>query len=206
MWKQLVKNFRRCWVLLATLAADLLKDRYIGAINRWLDAHAGGPIHAGASWIVNRHFALTIAGGSVFALILIGHAITVTRTKHRQPGVVTAAEQLLNGDLHDQAVCWLSRRLSDRRFNVWQAALFGSILHNHYPTSDIDVLILFRPGSDRKIKQAGRAIKNDMASEFNTRFGHRLHTTLFHHSEEKQFDAFLSKLNKHEVLQIEGNQ
>lgn len=81
MHKQLIKNaVRGVYVLVATLITDLLKDRYIGAINRWLDAHAAGPTYSAASWIVNRPFIITIGGVVVFALVLVIHAVVVSRS------------------------------------------------------------------------------------------------------------------------------
>jgi hypothetical protein len=81
MRRQLLRNFTKgAGVAISGLLVDLLKDRYIGAINRWLDAHAVGPIHSTASWIANRPFALTIGGLGVFLLVLLLHAAIVSRS------------------------------------------------------------------------------------------------------------------------------
>jgi hypothetical protein len=82
MRTQLLRNFKKgVGVFLSGLLVDLLKDRYIGAINRWLDERGAGPIHSAASWIVNRPFALTLGGVCIFLAVLIGHAFVVTKRK-----------------------------------------------------------------------------------------------------------------------------
>ena len=75
-------------MLVPTLIIDLAKDRYIGAINRLIDAHASGPLHATASWIVNRPFILTVGGAAVFVVALIVHATVVSKS-NAEPTVVT---------------------------------------------------------------------------------------------------------------------
>jgi hypothetical protein len=82
MKKRFVKNLLRgAYVLTAGLVSDLLKDRYTGAINRWLDDHARGPTLALASWIVNRPFVLTVIGLTVFVVVLAVHALVVSRAE-----------------------------------------------------------------------------------------------------------------------------
>jgi hypothetical protein len=82
MKKRFVKNLLRgVYVLIAGLVSDLLKDRYIGAINGWLDDHARGPTLALASWIVNRPFVLTVIGLTVFVAVLVVHAVVVSRAE-----------------------------------------------------------------------------------------------------------------------------
>jgi hypothetical protein len=80
------------------LISDLLKDRYIGAINKWLDSHASGPIYNAASWVANRPFILTLLGLTIFALILVVHAVVVSRNP-KHPNASEALEnptELLN--------------------------------------------------------------------------------------------------------------
>jgi len=82
MRKQLIRNFMKgVGVFVSGLIGDLVKDRYIGAINRWLDTHASGPLHGVASWVVNRPYALTFGFVGIFLAVLITHAFVVTRTK-----------------------------------------------------------------------------------------------------------------------------
>jgi hypothetical protein len=77
-------------VFIVTRIGDLLKDRYIGAINRWLDIHASGPLRYAASWIVNRPWALTILGMAIFLAVLLLHAFVVTKNRS---GTTTAENQ-----------------------------------------------------------------------------------------------------------------
>src|SRR6266481_1881310 len=54
-------------------------------------------------------------------------------------------EQLEDHELYAQATVWLSKRLAERKLHVEGACLFGSIMHDRYPTSDVDVAIWFKP-------------------------------------------------------------
>jgi hypothetical protein len=90
MRKQLIKDLRGAYILLGTLITDLVKDRYIGAINRWLDGHAAAPLHGIVSGLVNRPFILTITGAAAFAVVLVVHAAVVSRASKPSANGISA--------------------------------------------------------------------------------------------------------------------
>jgi predicted nucleotidyltransferase len=52
-------------------------------------------------------------------------------------------EKLADDELKKQTSKWLSHKFSERRLHVRTAELFGSIVHDHYETSDVDVIVCF---------------------------------------------------------------
>jgi predicted nucleotidyltransferase len=73
---------------------------------------------------------------------------------------------LEDDDLKKQASRWLIARLSEQKFHIQQAALFGSIVHDHFRTSDVDVIVRFKPISEKVIGKTVRRIKGQLANEF----------------------------------------
>jgi predicted nucleotidyltransferase len=88
---------------------------------------------------------------------------------------------------------WIPGALKKKKIRADQLLLFGSITHDHYPTSDIDLIVQFSPMSDRKIASAVRMIKGAIAEDFERTFGHRLHVTFFCAHEAASRDSFLKK-------------
>ena len=96
-------------------------------------------------------------------------------------------ELLEDADLAKQATRWLSVTLSDRKLHLEKRAyLFGSIIHDHYETSDVDVIVEFQPIKDSQIAKSVRRIRNEIASAFQQKFGHKLHVTFFCANEQAQ--------------------
>lgn len=114
-------------------------------------------------------------------------------------------EELEDEDLLKQAARWLIARLSDGKLGVRRAILFGSVVHDHFPTSDVDVIVFFKATSDRAVAKAGRKIKAEIGQQFKQRFNHPLHAQLFHANEEMRFSNFVSKLGKYEELPLRND-
>jgi predicted nucleotidyltransferase len=103
-------------------------------------------------------------------------------------------------DKHRRISRWLGVALSERRFGIEHATLFGSIVHDHYPTSDVDLIVLFTQANDRQIRRAVTLIKSELASVFQTTFGHRLHVTFFCSFENHDMVEFIKVAGKHEDI------
>ncbi len=111
-------------------------------------------------------------------------------------------ERLDDKGLHDQARSWLESRLSDRKLLVEHAHLFGSVVHDHYSTSDVDVAVTFKAASEKKIGKAGRRLRGEVAQDFKRTFGHRLHFQFFCAQEAEDQNQFLGAAGKYERLDI----
>jgi predicted nucleotidyltransferase len=118
--------------------------------------------------------------------------------------VLVVLSSLKDAELHDQATKWLTGRLSNKKLRVQKAALFGSVVHDHYPTSDVDIVVLFTASSDGQITKIGRQIKGPISNEFRLKFGHSLHVQLFHPIETDRWAAFLTTAGKHEILPLDN--
>jgi predicted nucleotidyltransferase len=105
-------------------------------------------------------------------------------------------------ELRQRASRWISTWLSDTGLCVRRAFLFGSVVHDHYPTSDVDVIVLSGPMSEMKAMRVGRKIRTEMRRQFKLRFGHPLHVQLFHATETVRFEEFLSRLGTFQELPI----
>jgi predicted nucleotidyltransferase len=138
-------------------------------------------------------FALcAVVGGSIsFAL---AHRFAPRRERDRP-----SLESLEDADLKTAASKWLRAKLSARGLHITNAALFGSIVHEHFKTSDVDVIVKFAALSERQIASAVRQIKGPLASAFERQFGHDLHVKFFCTEEVEGHSAFLAS-TKHETL------
>jgi predicted nucleotidyltransferase len=132
----------------------------------------------------------------------VGLGFIIYQVKQRPLPPPPTLEKLEDEDLHRQAANWLMARLSDRKLGVSRAILFGSVVYDHFPSSDVDVIVLFKAISDKKVGSAGRRIKAEIGRQFKQRFDHPLHAQLYHASEEARFSKFLSKLEKYEELPL----
>jgi predicted nucleotidyltransferase len=112
--------------------------------------------------------------------------------------------RLDDDSLHDAVPNWIRKWVDRNKIKLQRAMLFGSIVHEHYPTSDVDVIFFSEPVSKRQATVMGRKIKTGMRDEFQRRFGHRLHVQLFLHTEAEGLKEFLAGLSKYEDIQIKG--
>lgn len=162
----------------------------------------------GSRWHSVAHFFLFGPYGKItivivgIIVILADHRRIIRQRKTLSRGV-PPLQRLEDEELHDQASRWLSKILSDKSLRVQRAILFGSIVHDHYPTSDVDVIVLFKPLRNSQAGKIGRKIKGQIGSDFNRRFAHRLHVQLYLDSEKVRCRKFLSGLGKYEELTLE---
>jgi len=137
---------------------------------------------------------LTIIGILVWAALDARNA----RRANFKPIGTLADDQLL-----DLVVRWLTRRLSDRKLYVASGTLFGSITHNHFPTSDVDVIIFFEKLTKRKQASISRKLRLEVAKEFMQTFGHPLHLQFYSSHEEKPMNRFIDKQSNPIALTLE---
>jgi hypothetical protein len=109
-------------------------------------------------------------------------------------------EHLEDRDLHDQAKAWLKYRLSDKALGIKEAFLFGSVIHDHYPTSDVDLGVVLQRVPDKRLARIGRDLKGKLATDFKHTFGHSLHISFFVVDEGTRLADFLAKAGEHEPL------
>ena len=103
-------------------------------------------------------------------------------------------------DMHERAAKWLASLLSEHKFYVNQAFLFGSIIHDDYQTSDVDLIVEFTSLSDRGLASVVRNIKGKVARDFERTFGHKLHVTFFCSYEIMALDEFLRRAGNYESI------
>jgi predicted nucleotidyltransferase len=97
---------------------------------------------------------------------------------------------------------WLSHRFAD--FGIEKAFLFGSVMHDHYATSDVDVVVVYREMTERQLAKTGRDLKTKVASEFERTFGHALHLTLIAAQEAVLLEKFLRDAGRHQPVKMNG--
>jgi predicted nucleotidyltransferase len=120
--------------------------------------------------------------------------------------IITNQEQSLEYNKHNQIVHWLESVLSDNSLRITSAVLFGSVVHDHYDTSDVDAAVMFATIPDSHIGQLVRRIKEKIASDFSTTFTHPLHVTFFCSHEETEMQDFLREAGKYEILKVNKQQ
>jgi hypothetical protein len=75
--QRLVRAWKWLGVLFLDVAKDLLKDRYSGSINRYLDVHSSGifgALRPVLRWILNSPFAISLLVITAVVIIVIIHA------------------------------------------------------------------------------------------------------------------------------------
>ena len=206
-WVREVVRPRRLVVLVLSLAITIFRDEIrnhledaVSAITvSWFkenaDTATGITNFIGHYWwaIPWCLVPLSISGVIVFAAI-DSHSNTIHHT-------VVPREKLDDRDLHDRAKSWLESRLSANQL-VDEAFLFGSIVHDHYATSDVDVIVVFKSAREKQIGNAGRELKERVAREFKQNFDHPLHFQLFSADESSRKRKFLTDTGKYEALTL----
>jgi len=142
---------------------------------------------------------------TALALAMAGMIMREVR-RRPLPKELPTLDSLDDMELHRQAANWLAASLSDKKLCIQRAILFGSVVHDNYATTDVDVIIFGKPMSDRKLKRVGRKLKGEMGEQFKERFGHRLHLQLYTAMEKERMEAFLKGLSKYEELRLENRQ
>jgi predicted nucleotidyltransferase len=211
--RQWIQNNRRIATLLAAVAA---LAGALASIQATWNFFSSEPLAAvflrnveSMKKIVSNHLreVTLFGGGSVVgaALVLLYGFLR----KKEKPRAITV-EQLKDQQISIAMFKWICKWLSNDELKVKHAILFGSMVHDHYPTSDVDLLLLFLPMEDNTFSRISRAVKQDIRQDFSKVFGplHPLHVQILHASEEaKGLPEFLSKAGRYESLElIRGDQ
>ena len=138
---------------------------------------------------------------ALFGLVAVLCVHLLLKRVRLAPPPPTFAE-LNDTDLHEHARKWLEHQLSNKKLRAAEAFLFGSVVHTHYATSDVDVVVYLGTSKDREIAKAGRLIKDNVARDFQRTFGHRLHVQLFSPQEKESKERFLSDAGKVEEIKL----
>lgn len=104
-------------------------------------------------------------------------------------------------DLRNSVKQWLSARLGASK-DVSRAFLFGSVMHDDYPTRDVDLVVLFKPMSLSTFGRKGRNLRRKLSEDFERRFQHPLHLQFFLASEVAKLDAFVKQADDIEQLEF----
>jgi predicted nucleotidyltransferase len=129
--------------------------------------------------------------------ILVWAAVDADRENR---GKLVPLETLTEQALREAVTKWLSDRFAD--FGIEKAFLFGSVMHDHYATSDVDVVVVYREMTERQLAKTGRNLKTKVASEFERTFRHPLHFTLIAAQEAVLLQKFLRDAGRHQPVKI----
>jgi hypothetical protein len=193
--KKLAGAILMAWAIVRFVPDTLESFEATAKYGRWLYSHLGSLLIAN-NWSQNLVI-LVIGAGLIFSDRIQASVFGPSQEKagKSRPPI----EKLEDQALYEQARSWLRKRLSNRRMKVERAIVFGSVIYEHVPTTDVDVIVILRQMSDKASARSGQKIKS-LGKEFFERFGHELHVQLFLAREQARIDAFLAKLNKYEEL------
>jgi predicted nucleotidyltransferase len=107
--------------------------------------------------------------------------------------------ELADADLKRQVTKWLRAKLPKDEL-IQRVALFGSIVHDHFKTSDVDLIVQLGPMTKAQIGRTVRRIKSKTAKEFKETFGHNLHVKFFVADEKPGYDGFASDTKHEEII------
>lgn len=114
------------------------------------------------------------------------------REARRQP---IDPEQMKERTLLVDIQNWLAGELSARKLHISNAFLFGSVVHDHYSTSDVDLVIVLESGTNKS--RAGARLRNDLAVRFKGTFNYPLHLEF---KTVDELDGFLERAGKSEPI------
>lgn len=115
------------------------------------------------------------------------------RQKRLRELALPSASQIEQRDVLDAAREWLESRLGARNLYVGEAYLYGSVVHDHYPTSDVDVLIAFKAASMKRLRSAGLILREELRREFRQDFQRALHIKVFCAHERDRQAAYMTE-------------
>lgn len=161
----------------------------------WFIEKTGGRVTLpsfSANWITTPLAAL------LFALVVV----LVLRKPREKKEKYRPRYELEDKVLREAVPNWITNWLAHNGIKAQRAILFGSIAHDHFPTSDVDLIVLSERIGRRQAVSMGRKIKTLMRGEFQQRFGHKLHVQLFLHNEAEGLEAFLKGLSNYEEIRL----
>lgn len=184
------------WTILAWLPDALEKCEATVKYGKWLYMHIGGGHISVWLWKI----VVPLIGLGIILSDPI-QKLVYWLVERSRGGPSSPMEKLEDRALYERSKAWLEKHLADKKLEVESAILFGSVVHNHFPTTDVDVLVVLKNASDKASARAGQRVK-DLRKEFLKTFNHRLDVQLFLSKEEEGLKEFLSKLNKYEWLTL----
>lgn len=119
------------------------------------------------------------------------------REAQRQP--IASEDQIRERNFLRDVRAWLGTELSGGRLHIARAFLFGSVVHDHYATGDIDLIVVLQSNANKS--RAGERLRNDVAVRFKQKFNHRLHLEF---KTEDELRGFLARAGKSEEIQIQS--
>lgn len=206
-WLREVLRPKRLIVLILSLVLTIfrdeirnhLEDAVSGITVSWFKANADTAMGI-TNFIGHYWWAIPWCLVPLSILGVIVLAAIDSRTQTYQTDFMPRAK-LDDKDLHDRAKSWLESRLSIGKL-VDEAFLFGSVVHNHYSTGDVDVIVVFKPAREKQIGNAGRELHERVAPEFKQVFDRPLHFQLFCARELNRKIKFLNDTGKYEALTL----
>ena len=194
--------FRRLWAILVAL---LLFGEPLWGFIKWaldwrgrIDALAETYQELGGMHAIVAFFLSPPSWAPAFyPILIIGGIVLIWLDLRKQRAIEFGEVQekyktVSEKDKLDKVSKWLKSTLYAPDYCISQAFLFGSIVHEHYPTSDVDLIVEFKALTYSKLKSISRKLKTEVAKKFETTFGHKLHITFFCSNEPNQRDTFLS--------------
>ena len=198
--RSFIRRHPYIWTVIAFLVWDLPQwlgslwglfsaNPIVKVLSENLRKHATRMPHISAFWVTTP-----------IAFVMFG-AVWREVKKRPLPKPNPTLEQIGDQELREQSAQWLIKRLSNKKMKVERAILFGSIVHDHFPTSDVDVIVVIEQMSNRQSGIAGRKVK-ELRAEFKARFNHALHLQFYLASEKDRLNKFLVGLGKYEELKL----
>ena len=137
-------------------------------------------------------------GFAFYASWAVGReSLTIVQERRRRP--IPTMEQVRERELLETITSWLEQGLSDRKLHIQRAFLFGSVIHDHYSTNDVDLAVVLHSKANKQ--RAGDRLRNTLAVEFKRRFGHRLHLKFCNANEIAEF---LRHAGAHQEISVQS--
>lgn len=149
---------------------------------------------------------LTLLGMYVFIEIVRAPFVLRREAEAERRRPLRPPSQLQKQELRREVIAWLESHLAARHAHVGRVFLYGSIVHDHYPSADVDVVILFRPRWEWTVRRGAIYLHEKIRSAFRQRFGIPLHPKFFLASEEALLAGYLERAGKsQEVILSSGS-
>jgi predicted nucleotidyltransferase len=173
------------------IAEEMFGDEIFGLLHEW--AVRRSDVAVAVIQFIAAH-SIWIPWGLVPLMVLLV-LILGTLDAHRiMRERIVPVGQMIERDLREQARRWLGRRLSEKKLHVDQALFFGSVLDDWRVTSDVDVIVVFKPiKTERQLVRIVRRLKDALCADFKRTFSHSLHLQFFTADEQERFQAFLNR-------------
>lgn len=141
---------------------------------------------------------------ALYVVLEIGRAPFILRREaqalRRQP--LPPPSQLQKQELRRDVIAWLETQLAWKKAHIGRVFLYGSIVHDHYPSTDVDVVIVFMPAWERTIRRAAKYLHEQIRPAFRQRFGMPLHPQFYLASEELALSGYLERAGKFQEVSL----